>query len=102
MYAINAPPLWMCWLPLYRARLTDVESAADACHAMATEAGLRFLPLARLGRTKLGVAPAFVPFQILWLLAFGLLAYFTVAGHLGKSLSIAGSVWVGLVLLLAL
>jgi Zn-dependent protease len=66
------------------------------------EKSLRFVPLARIGATRFGVAPSWLPAQAIGLLGFGVLAYCTVAGHLGESLGLIGSARVALVLMAAL
>jgi Zn-dependent protease len=70
--------------------------------AMHAETSLRFVPLARIGATRFGVAPAWLPAQAIGLLGFGLLAYCTVAGQLGQSLGVIDSARVALVLMAAL
>lgn len=69
---------------------------------MHAETSLRFVPLMRLGSTHFGVAPSWLPSQAIGLLGFGAFAYATVAGRLGESLGVVGSLRVALVLLVAL
>ncbi len=69
---------------------------------MHAETSLRFVPLVRLGSTSFGVAPSWLPMQAIGLVGFGAFAYATVAGHLGQSLGLIGSLRVALVLLAAL
>jgi|SRR5579864_2741790 len=69
---------------------------------MHAETSLRFVPLVRLGSMRFGVAPNWLPAQAIGLLGFGAFAYATVAGQLGQSLGVAGSLRVALVLLAAL
>jgi Zn-dependent protease len=69
---------------------------------MHAETSLRFVPLARIGATRFGIAPAWLPAQAVGLLGFGVLAYCSVAGQLGESLGLIGSARVALVLMAAL
>jgi|SRR5579859_1300856 len=56
----------------------------------------------RLGNFQLGVTRTWFVAQALCVLGFSVLAYWTVLGHLGARLTPLSSLWVGLVLLVAL
>jgi Zn-dependent protease len=69
---------------------------------MQSEASLSFLPLARVGDIRFGIAPGWFAAQAVGLIAFGVLAYAIVAGHLDQGPDAIEALRVALILLVAL